>query len=163
MTVAIADMGRNNRPVIGQSARITRLAQGELASITSRMSRIEQEMARSNASEGDGVSFNTMGFQSNSESNAWLELNALKEQFGFVVDFHTVMEHIRHQITGTDSLLNLGKLYKLKLKIMSESVSITSFEVQSPRFFTSSDAHSVVDSEASYFHILRHNVICKVE
>ena len=54
-----------------------------------------------------------------------------------------------------DSLASLGKLYKLRLKTMSESVAMTSFEVQNPRFLTSSGAHAVVDSEASYFsHII---------
>ena len=112
-------------------------------------------MARSRAADGDGVCFHNLGFQSKNEANSWLELHAPKNQFGFVVDFHTVMEHIHQQITGMDSLASLGKLFKLRLKTMSESVSMTSFEVQSPRFLTSSGAHSVVDSEASYFtHIV---------
>ena len=60
------------------------------------------------------------------------------------------MEHIHQQITGMDSLASLGKLYKLRLKTMSESVAMTSFEVQSPRFLTASGVHAVVNSEASY-------------
>ena len=127
----------------------------DILGIMSRLSRLEQELAKSKAADGEGVGFHNLGFQSRNEANAWLELHAPKNQFGFIVDFHTVMEHIHQQITGMDSLAALGKLYKLRLKTMSESVAMTSFEVQSPRFLTSSGAHSVVDSEASYFsHIV---------
>ena len=68
-----------------------------------------------------------------------------------MVDFHTVMEHVHHQITGIDSLSSLGKLYKLKLSTISESLAMTSFETTDPRFLTASGAHCVVNSESSYF------------
>ena len=98
------------------------------------MKLVEQEVARQRASDGDGISFFNLGFRSKKESGAWLELNAPKKQFGFLVDFHTVMEHIHQQITGMDSLSSLGSLYQLKLKTMSEGVAMTSFELSEPRF-----------------------------
>ena len=61
------------------------------------------------------------------------------------------MEHIHQQITGMDSLSSLGKLYKLKLKTMSEGVVMTSFELSEPLFLTDSESHYVVNSESSYF------------
>ena len=85
----------------------------DLLRVTNRITKLEQELSRSKASEGEGITFNNLGFQSRSETNAWLELNAPKHQFGFIVDFHTIMEHIHQQITGMDSLASLGKLYKL--------------------------------------------------
>ena len=140
-----------NFPGIGNIPGTNNLSANDILAITNRLSKVEQELSRAKAAEGEAIVFHNLGFQSRNESNAWLELNAPKHQFGFVVDFHTIMEHIHQQITGMDSLASLGKLYKLRLKTMSESVAMTSFEVQSPRFLTASGAHAVVDSEASYF------------
>ena len=120
------------------SAVVNNASAEDILLVTNRITKLEQEMSRSRASEGEGVAFHNLGFQSRSEANAWLELNAPKNQFGFIVDFHTIMEHIHQQITGNDSLASLGKLFKLKLRTMSESVAMTSFEVQSPRFLTAS-------------------------
>ena len=78
-------------------------------------------------------------------------MNAPNKEFGYVINFHTLMEHVHQQITGVDSLANLGKLYKLQLQTMSEGVAMTSFEVISPRFLTSTGSHTVIDAEASYF------------
>ena len=123
----------------------------QLGLLADRVKKLEQDAAKLKGADGVAVAFNNLGFTSRRESDAWLELNAPKDQFGFVVDFHTVMEHIHQQINGVDSLSSLGKLYKLKIKTMSEGVAMTSFETNSPRFLTLSGAHTVVDTEASYF------------
>ena len=123
----------------------------EMNSIISRLTKVEQESVRARIGEGDSVLFHNLGFKSKREADAWLIINAPKQEFGYLVDFHTVMEHINQQITGMDSLSSLGKLYKLKLRTISEGVAITSFENNNPRFLTSSGAHAVVDSESSYF------------
>ena len=120
-------------------------------SIISRLSKVEQEATRAKSSDGESVMFHNLGFRSKREADAWLVINAPKQEFGYLVDFHTAMEHINQQITGMDSLSSLGKLYKLKLRTISEGVAITSFENNNPRFLTSSGAHAVVDSESSYF------------
>ena len=120
-------------------------------SILTRMTKVEQEVVRVGASEGENILFYNLGFRSKTESDAWLEINAPQQEFGYLVDFHTVMEHIQQQITGMDSLASLGKLYKLQLRTISEAVAITSFENHNPRFLTSTGAHAVVDAESSYF------------
>ena len=68
---------------------------------------LEQESARSRADEGDAIAFHDLGFKSKIESKAWLELNSSTDQFGFMINFHTLMEHIHQQITGCDSLTSL--------------------------------------------------------
>ena len=88
---------------------------------------------------------------SKQESDAWLEHHAPDGNFGLVVDFHTLMEHIHHSITGVDSLKQLQNVYKLKLKTLSEALSVASFEMSMPRFLTSSGAHMVIDNHQSYF------------
>ena len=50
-----------------------------------------------------------------------------------------------------DSLSNLGKLYKLKLNTMAEAAAMTSFEVNLPRFLSTTTMHVVVDVESSFF------------
>ena len=123
----------------------------DLSLVFERLTLLEQESARSRASEGAAVGFHDLGFRSKTEAHAWLVLNAPVDQFGFMVDFHTVMEHIQQQITGIDSLSSLGKVYKLKLRTLSEAVSMTSFEIISPRFLSDSGTHNVISAEASYF------------
>ena len=135
-----------------RSPRLTQAPiQGIYLKVYERLKILEQESARSRASEGAAIGFHNLGFRSKTESKAWLQLNAPIDQFGFIVDFHTVMEHIHQQITGVDSLSSLGKLYKLRHKTLSEVISMTSFEVISPRFLSSTGCHSVINTEASYF------------
>ena len=130
----------------------------DVTRLDNRMMALEQEVARNRQADGEAVCFFNLGFRSKKESDAWLILNAPKEFFGYLVDFHTVMEHVHHQITGIDSLSSLGKLYKLKLSTISESLSMTSFETTEPRFLTASGSHCVINSESSYFsHITSFN------
>ena len=76
----------------------------DFSRVYERLKILEQESARSRASEGAAVGFHNLGFRSKTEPKAWLQLNAPIDQFGFIVDFHTVMEHVHQQITGVDSL-----------------------------------------------------------
>ena len=100
---------------------------------------------------GEAIKFNSLGFISKIEADAWLELHAPNGNFGLIVDFHTLMEHIHHSITGVDALKQLQNVFKLKLHTISEALSVTSFEVPVPRFLTSTGAHVVIDNQASYF------------
>ena len=117
-------------------------------SFESRVSRLEQELSKVRAADGEAIAFNNLGFRSKDEAGAWIDLNAPKDDFGYIVDFHTAMEHLHQQITGVDSLASLGKLYKLRLKKISEGVAMTSFEVNNPRYFTATGNHVVVDTES---------------
>ena len=81
----------------------------------------------------------------------WLKLNAPKDHFGFMIDFHTLMEYIHQKITGVDSLVSLGKLYKIRNKNTVEAIVMTSFEVLAPCFLTASRTHTVIDAEVPYF------------
>ena len=97
------------------------------------------------------IKFHGLDFTSKDQADAWLELHSPQGDFGFLVDFHTLMEHVHHSITGVDSLKQLQNVYKLKLSTISESLAITSFEVSSPRFFHNAGVHVVIDNEASCF------------
>ena len=115
-------------------------------------------MERDN-SKGEAIKFDNLGFPSKFESDALLELHVPAGNFGYIIDFHTLMEHIHHTITGVDSLKQLQNVYKLKLSTIAESLAVTSFEVVSPRFLSSSGMHTVIDNETSYFtHIKSYKI-----
>ena len=103
------------------------------------------------SAQGELVKFHNLDFTSKEQSDAWLELHAPDGNFGLLIDFHTLMEHIFHSITGVDSLKQLQNVYKLKLKTLSEALAIASFETLVPRFFTSTGNHTVIDNHESYF------------
>ena len=135
---------------LGLATVTTTTSSQDVQRLDNRMKSLEQEVARNRQADGDAVAFFNLGFRSKKEADAWLVMNAPKGNFGYMVDFHTVMEHVHHQITGIDSLSSLGKLYKLKLSTISESLAMTSFETIDPRFLTASGSHSVINSESSY-------------
>ena len=58
---------------------------------------------------------------------------------------------MHHSISGVDLLKQLQTVYKFKLNTISEALSVTSFEVSTPRFLFSSGSHSVIGNKASYF------------
>ena len=102
-------------------------------------------------SQGGCIKFHNLGFPSKFESDAWFEIHSPEGTFGLIVDFHTLMEHLYHAITGVDAMKQLQNVYKLKMKTISEALSVTSFEVPMPRFLTSSGSHVVIDNQESYF------------
>ena len=130
----------------------------EVDLLRDRLSTLEGNMDHNN-SKGEAIKFNNIGFPSKFESDAWLELHMPEGNFGYLIDFHTLMEHIHHAITGVDSLKQLQNVYKLKLSTIAESLAVTSFEVSLPRFLSSSGAHTVIDNEMSHFtHIKSYKV-----
>ena len=124
---------------------------GDIARLDNRLNSLELETANLATERGEGINFNNMGFRSKKDSDAWIETHTPGGNFGFVVDFHSMMEHINHNITGVDALKQLQNVYKLKLSTLSEALSVTSFEVSMPRFLSKSGAHSVIGNQDSYF------------
>ena len=122
----------------------------DLDNLKERLLMLEENMEQNN-SKGEAIKFNNLGMPSKFESDAWLELNVPDGNFGLLVDFHTLMEHIHHAITGVDSLKQLQNLYKLKLSTIAESLAVTSYEVASPRFLSNTGVHTMIDNETSYF------------
>ena len=88
----------------------------DISFLETRLALLEQESAQARAAEGDAIALYDLCFKSNIESKTWLELNAPKNHFGFMIDFHTLMEDVHQQITGCDSLTSLEILYKLRYK-----------------------------------------------
>ena len=116
-----------------------------------RIFELELSLARAQVTDDKAINFHNLGFPSKVESDAWLDLHALGGNFGFLVDFHTLLEHIFHAISGMDALKQLQTVYKLKLSTISDALAVTSFEVSAPRFLSASGSHTVVYNESSCF------------
>ena len=123
----------------------------EVKDLNDRMLELENNTARMTIKDGEAIKFHNLGFRDKAESDAWLEIHAPEGHFGLIVDFHTLMEHIHHSITGVDAMKQLQSVYKLKLSTISEALAVTSFEVNMPRFLSKSGAHLGIDNDTSYF------------
>jgi hypothetical protein len=74
-----------------------------------------------------------------------------KHHCGLVVDIHIVIEHVHFCISGQDSIGQMDKSFKFKIKTLADAIAMTSFETKIPRYFSQSSAHKVVKQDASYF------------
>jgi len=118
----------------------------------SRMSELESELASLRSSkDSTAIKFGRLGFRTQSDCSSWLELHHPNDEFGLLVDFHLVMEHVFVQINGQKLLANLEKIYKMDLRSNNQALAISSFETRLPRFFTQ-DLKVHVRKDESYFH-----------
>jgi len=118
----------------------------------SRMSELESELAALRASkDSSAIKFGRLGFRTQSDCSSWLETHHPSGEFGLLVDFHLVMEHVFVQINGQKLLANLEKIYKMDLRSNNQALAISSFETRLPRFF-SQDLKVHVRKDESYFH-----------
>jgi phage shock protein A len=103
-------------------------------------------------SKGDdrAIKFAGLGFQSISQSNAWLETELRRHPSGLIVDVHMVLEHIHYALEGIDTIATMEKLYKIKVTCIADSVAITSFDTKTPKFFCKIQGHKVLKGDASY-------------
>ena len=120
-----------------------------------RLERVEVGLAKAEKDSRESVKFEDLGFGSFNKANAWLENNSPEGHFGFIVDFHTAMEHIARQINGKEGLKTMTDLYKLKfMTTNAEAIAITSFEFQIPRFFTEAGSHKVHLDKIGLAHLM---------
>ena len=119
----------------------------------SRMSDLESELASLRASkDSTAIKFGRLGFRTQSDCSSWLQTHHPSDEFGLLVDFHLVMEHVFVQINGQKLLANLEKIYKMDLRSNNnQALAISSFETRLPRFF-SQDLKVHVRKDESYFH-----------
>jgi hypothetical protein len=92
-----------------------------------------------------------LGFQTISESNAWLEANLPNHWPGLIVDVRAVFEHIHHAIEGIDTITTMDRLYKIKVSCIADGLSMTSFDSKTPKLFSTTHGHRVLLMDASYY------------
>jgi len=103
------------------------------------------------AKDSTVIKFGQLGFRTQLDCTSWLQTHHPADEFGLLVDFHLVMEHVFVQINGQKLLANLEKIYKMDLKSNNQALAISSFETRLPRFFTQ-DSKLHVRRDESYFH-----------
>jgi len=117
-----------------------------------RMHKMELEIAALRSTKDSSViKFGQLGFRSQQDCTSWLLQHHPDDEFGLLVDFHVVMEHVFVQINGQKLLANLEKIYKMDLKSNNQALAISSFETRLPRFFTQ-DLKMHVKKDESYFN-----------
>jgi len=117
-----------------------------------KMEVLEKELSALRSSKDSSViKFGQLGFRSQHDCTAWLQQHHPDDEFGLLVDFHLVMEHVFVQINGQKLLANLEKIYKMDLRSNNQALAFTSFETRLPRFFTQ-DSKFHVKKDESYFH-----------
>ena len=132
-------------------------AQPDNSRVLQRLENLEKEMliVRS-ANDSSAIKYTGLGFRSQKESDAWVEINQPSDDYGLVMDFNCVMEHVWTQIVGQKILSNLEKVYKMKLRSNNQAVTLTSYETRIPKFFVGeSRSLGVVKEGESYFKMIK--------
>jgi len=115
----------------------------------------EMRMVRS-PNDSSAIKYSGLGFRSQKESDAWVEINQPSDDYGLIMDYNCVMEHVWTQIVGQKILTNLEKVYKMKLRTNNQAVTLTSFETRIPKFFCGeSKSMGVVREGESYFKLIK--------
>ena len=61
------------------------------------------------SSNKTAIKFCKLGFNSFEEASEWYSTNATGEQFGLLVDFHMVMEHVAYQLAPSSAISKMQK------------------------------------------------------
>jgi hypothetical protein len=87
----------------------------QVARVKSRVDEMECKLSGLLAKNKEwAIQFAGLGFQTISDSNAWLEMAVRIHQPGLIVDLHMVFEHVYHAIEGIDTIATMEKLYNIK-------------------------------------------------
>ena len=105
---------------------------------------LKEEVAKLRSNQEKPIEFQSLGFEDPDEAHSWIVKNCLVGSYGYVIDFHVLMEYIYQKLNGQDNLSRLEKLHKIKLKSNMEAIAISSFETMCPRFFSKSGDNEVI-------------------
>jgi hypothetical protein len=98
-----------------------------------------------------------LGFKSLNDAGAWYLTNAPGDYLGLIADFHTLMENMYNKWAQIDVMAKLEHIYKIKLSDISQAMSMASYEAEIPKLpiKDTSEAHSIIKSEESFFHDIK--------
>ena len=74
------------------------------------------------SSTKSAIKFCKLGFTSFEEASTWYQTHATGEQFGLLVDFHMVMEHVAYQLALSNSISKMQKLHKIKFIDIGQTI-----------------------------------------
>ena len=122
-----------------------------------RLEKMESEMKMlKSINDESSVKYGGLGFTSQRDSDAWIEANFPSDEYGLLMDFNLVLEHVYTQMAGQKILTNLGQIHKMKLSNNNQAVALTSFETRIPKVFCGeSRSVGVVRDGDSYFKSIK--------
>ena len=120
--------------------------------LVARVEAIERSSLEQQAgSRRQAVKFNDMGFFNMEDASKWLESVTMDDDFGYVVDVHTVCMHLHIDATEKESMAT--RMYAIKrvdVKTFAQEHAMSSFEHLIPRLFSSASAFKIFDDDASH-------------
>ena len=121
------------------------------SSIENRLQHLEETLnSYVNANDESAVKFGALAFRSQAEATTWLKRNFPGPHFGFLVDFHMLMEYLKEDLT-VGSLLKATK--KMDFTLTIQNIAVNSFNSKIPSFFSkpSIAENMIIFDTQSYF------------
>ena len=108
------------------------------------------------ANDSESIKFSNLGFRNKTDCDAWVSMHHPGTDFGFIMDFHLVMAHVHHAISGTSLMDNLHKVHRMHLSHNHQAVALGSYEARVPKYFVSKTAgYNIVRRDESYFSAIK--------
>ena len=94
------------------------------------------------------VKFQDLSFPDLKDIMAWLEKNVPSYNYAIISDFHSVLEHVNHQVNPTKVTLDLlESIRKLEIPTPNHAIMIQSFDAHLPKFLCKNKSHHVTKSD----------------
>ena len=98
------------------------------------------------------MKFQDLSFLDLKDVIAWLEKNVPSYNYAIISDFHSVLEHVNHQVNPTKVTLDsLESIRKLEIPTPNHVIMIQSFDAHLPKFLCKNKSHHVTKSDESMF------------
>ena len=89
--------------------------------------------------------FQNLVFMNLTDMHEWLTVNNKSFNYSLIVDLHTVLEHVHHQINPSKSTLELLQaIKKIDIPTANHAVTIQSYDHALPKFFYKAKDHKVI-------------------
>ena len=109
----------------------------------------------SSAVNDTSIKFGNLGFSSIRDAKAWCELHLEPFGYGWVFDFHILLQQVWTNISGQDLVKTLTKGFKLDIENGHQLATIGSFETSMPRFLKNIHGHFVTQRDQSFFSCIK--------
>lgn len=95
------------------------------------------------------VHYGGVSFEGPGDAKAWVQTQIDLADVGYIVDPHTVLEHVYASLVGEDFLKTFEKLHKLQVETLSQGLMMSSYQQPIPKLF-SSGKNKVIKEDSSF-------------
>ena len=132
------------------SVPTTNISSPEFASMRDLISVMGKKVLKLEKGESiDGIRYGGVSFERPEDVRAWIHVNMDLSDVGYIVDPHTVMEHVYANLVGEDFLSTFQKLHKLEIETLSQGLMMTSYQQPVPKLFSTGKI-KVVKEDSSF-------------